>query len=124
MPGNTKPRKRKHRGSQTGKIEGKGRTSRPRNRKEAVSRAKNQRPDRRSQPPTWRGAVMRGGFFALLLFPISVLFGQPLAGALILTALAAIFYVPLGFYTDQFFYRRRMAKAQRESQDRKGERGR
>ena len=27
-----------------------------------------------------------------------------------LSVVAAIFYIPLGFYTEQFFYRRRQAK--------------
>lgn len=82
-----------------------------------MSRARNQRgkgkpTDRRMRPPTWRGAMIRGGLFALLLFPISLLFGQAVAGAAVLTVIAALFYIPLGYYTDGFFYRRRMAKAQ------------
>lgn len=123
MPGNTKQRKRKHRGTQTGKIDSRGRTGRPRNRQEAMARARGQRGDRRLQPPTWRGAATRGAFFALLLLPISLLFGQPLAGAIVLTVLAAAAYIPLGFYTDGFFYRRRLAKARAEAQARKEARG-
>lgn len=123
MPGNTKPRKRKHRGTQTGKIDSRGRTGRARSRQEAMARSRKQRADRRLQPPTWRGAWIRGGFFALLLFPISLLFGQPVAGAALLTVLAALFYVPLGYYTDRFFYQRRAAKAEAEKQARKETRG-
>jgi hypothetical protein len=119
MPGNAKRRRRKHRGTQTGSIDRRGR-SRPRNRQEAAARARNQRgarPDRRDLPPTWRGAAMRGLFFAALLFPVSLLFNQPVGGALILTVIAAGFYIPLGYYTDAFFYKRRKAKlaAQREA---------
>ena len=66
--------------------------------------------DRRLIAPTWRGAAIRGGFFALLLFPISLLFGQELPAAVVLTVIAAVFYIPLGFYTDTFFYNRRMKK--------------
>ncbi len=125
MPGNTKSRKRKHRGTQSGKIQARGRTT-PRSRKEAMARAKQGggKGDRRLQPPTWRGAAMRGIFFALLLFPMSVLFfDQPTAGAAVLTVIAALFYVPLGFYTDGFFYRRRVAKVQREKLARQEQRG-
>jgi hypothetical protein len=126
MPGNTKRRRRKHRGTQTGSIDRRGRTT-PRNRQEAMSRAKNQRggrkPDRRDVPPTWRGALIRGGFFAVLLFPVSLLFGQPVAGALALTAIAAAFYVPLGYYTDNFFYRRRQQKLAAEREARKAAKG-
>jgi hypothetical protein len=51
------------------------------------------------------------------------LFNQPTAGAAILTVIAALFYVPLGFYTDRFFYQRRMAKIQREKLEKKEQRG-
>lgn len=121
MPGNTKKRKRKHRGTQTGKVDRRGRTSRPRSRKEAMAQARKQPTDRRSVPPSWRGATMRGLFFAALLLPVSILFGQPIGGAIILAVFAAAFYIPLGFYTDRFFYRRRMAKAQREREAKKAE---
>ena len=125
MPGNTKRRRRKHRGTQTGAIDRRGR-SRPRTRQEAAARARNQRgarPDRRDQPPTWRGATMRGLFFAALLFPVSLLFGQPAGGALVLTLIAAGFYIPLGYYTDSFFYKRRQAKLAAQRQARKEARG-
>lgn len=118
MPGNTKRRKRKHRGTQTGSIDRRGR-GKPRNRQEAMARARKGggAADRRMRPPTWDGAIKRGLFFAVLLFPLSTLvFGQPVVGALVLTVIAAIFYVPLGYYTDRFFYQRRQAKEQAERQ--------
>jgi hypothetical protein len=122
MPGKTKPRKRKHRGTQTGSIDKRGRTT-PRSRKEAMSRAKNQRVDRRLQPPSWNGAIKRGLFFAVLLFPLSTfVFGQPVVGAAVLTVIAALFYVPLGYYTDRFFYRRRLARQAAERQAKKEQR--
>ena len=58
--------------------------------------------------------MKRGLLFAVLLLPISLLFGQPIGGAIVLTVIAAIFYIPLGYYTEQFFYRRRQAKQQAE----------
>lgn len=72
------------------------------------------RVDRRDLPPTWRGAATRGALFAALLLPVSLLFGQPLAGAIVLTIIAALMYIPLGFYTESFFYNRRKAREQRE----------
>ena len=72
------------------------------------------RVDRRELPPTWRGAATRGILFAALLLPVSLLFGQPLAGAIVLTIIAAVFYIPLGFYTESFFYNRRMARQKQE----------
>lgn len=121
MPGSTKQRKRKHRGKQTGAIDKRGKTS-PKTRQEAATRARSGRGgggDKRLQEPTWNSAIKRGLFFALLLFPISLLFNQPLRGAIILTVLAAGFYIPLGYYTDRLMYGRRMAKAQAEREARK-----
>lgn len=122
MPGNTKRRKRKHRGTQTGKIDRRGR-GKPRNRKEAMARARKQGGgDRRMRPPSWDGAIKRGLFFAVLLFPLSTLvFGQPVAGAAVLTVIAAVFYVPLGYYTDRFFYQRRQAREQAAREQAKAE---
>ena len=121
MPGNAKRRRRKHRGTQTGSIQRRpGR--RPRNRQEATAQArsrgkggkKSQPVDRRDVAPTWRGSAIRGLLFAALLLPVSLLFGQPLAGAIVLTIIAAVFYIPLGFYTESFFYNRRMARQKQE----------
>ena len=132
MPGNQKPRQRKHRGTQTGSVT-RAQRARPRNRQEAMAQARSQRgkgrsarqpADRRDVPPTWRGALIRGVLFAALLFPVSLIFGQKAAGALILTLVAVVFYVPLGFYTEQFFYNRRRAKLQRERAARQVERKR
>ncbi len=123
MPGKSKPRKRKHRGTQTGAIDRRGRT-RPRNRQEAMSQARSKGGgvDRRSQMPTWNGAIKRGLFFAALLLPLStLLFKQPISSAIVLTVIAALFYIPLGFYTDRFFYQRRVARAQRQKQQEKEE---
>ena len=128
MPGNEKPRRRKHRGTQTGSIS-RSQSRRPRNRQEAMAQArsrgkgsrKTSRVDRRDIPPTWRGAVIRGLLFAALLLPVSLLFGQPLGGAIALTIIAAIVYVPLGFYTETFFFNRRMARQQREREAKKSE---
>ena len=74
------------------------------------------RVDRRDLPPTWRGAAIRGVLFAALLLPVSLLFGQPLGGAIVLTIIAALVYIPLGFYTETFFYNRRQARAQQARQ--------
>lgn len=131
MPGNQKPRRRKHRGSQTGSIT-RPQRSRPRNRQEAMQQARSRRSggggkrapvDRRDIPPTWRSAIIRGLLFAALLFPVSLLFGQPVAGAILLTIIAAIFYVPLGYYTESFFFRRRQAKLAQQRAQEQAERG-
>jgi len=122
MPGNQKRRARKHRGTQTGSITT-GRRSRPRSRQEAMAQARSRKNaprgkrapvDKRDIPPTWNGAIKRGLLFAVLLLPISLLFGQPIGGAIILTIIAAALYIPLGYVTEKFFYDRRRIKLARE----------
>lgn len=124
MPGNQKPRTRKHRGTQTGSIS-RPQRSRPRNRQEAMAQARARRGqgggkrrqpvDRRAIPPTWRGAVIRGVVIAALLFPISVfLLGEDPGQAAILSVIAAALYIPLGYWTEQFMHRRYMQKVARE----------
>lgn len=122
MPGNTKRRYKKRSGSKTGRVQPKQR--RPRSREEAMQqRRKKPTYDRRDYPPTWRGSTIRGLFFAVLLFPIAILFGTEPAGAIVLTVIAALFYVPLAHVTDGFFYRRRKAKLAAEAQAKKQARG-
>lgn len=132
MPGNQKPRSRKHRGTQTGSIS-RSQRSRPRNRQEAMSQARSRKgtkgsgkgapTDRRDVPPSWNGAIKRGLLFALLLLPISLLFGQEIGPAIILTIIAAMVYIPLGYVTEKFFYDRRRAKLQREHAAKQAEKG-
>ncbi len=122
MPGNQKPRQRKHRGTQTGSVT-RTQRSRPRTRQEAMAQARSrgsskggkQPVDRRDLPPTWGGAALRAAVIAALLFPLSLLLmSQTFAGALVLSLIAFVFYVPLGYYFEQFVYRRRQAKLQKE----------
>jgi hypothetical protein len=127
MPGNQKPRRRKHRGTQTGSISRRP-ARRPRSRQEAMAQARSrgrgggkERVDRRDVPPTWRSAAIRGLLFAALLLPVSLLFGQPLAGAIVLTVIAAIVYVPLGYYTETFFFNRRQARLRKEREAKQAE---
>lgn len=132
MPGNQKPRSRKHRGTQTGSIT-RAQRSRPRSRQEAMAQARsrsNQRGrgkaapvDRRDLPPTWSGAIKRALLMSALLFPVVLLFGQAsVAGAIALSAVAAAFYVPMGYLLEKFIYDRRQAKLlrEREAQQAKG----
>jgi hypothetical protein len=39
---------------------------------------------------------------------LALAFKTPVPQAISLTALVFVFYIPLGFYTDQFIYRRRV----------------
>jgi Flp pilus assembly protein TadB len=115
----TKRRRRKHRGTQGGSIDRRGRTSRPRSREEARARARRQSEQRRELPPSWGGAVNRGLiasgiFFALLL----LLFGAPLGQALGVSLFMLALYIPMGYFIDRFFYRRRQAARRKEKEAR------
>jgi hypothetical protein len=109
-----KKRKRKHKGTQGGSIDRRGRTSRPANRQEARARTRRQVADRRDVPPSWRSsfnrALIASGIFLVLLV---LLFNQPFFSALGLAAFMMLIYVPMGYYIDRFFYQRRQASKQR-----------
>jgi hypothetical protein len=105
-----KRRRRKHRGTQGGRVDDRAR-GRPRNRQEARSRARSSRssrPNRLDRPPTWRGATIRGlvaaGIFVLLLL---LLFGESVGTALVFGAFMLAFYIPAGYFIDTVIWRRR-----------------
>jgi hypothetical protein len=117
-------RRRKHRGTQSGRIDQRPR-GRPRNRAEARARARSPSSRSRSRgqpgptPPTWRSAFFKGGIAALLFFVlIGFVFGQSLVGAAGLAAFMLLFYVPMSYYTDRFFHGRRLRQAEKEKLER------
>jgi hypothetical protein len=117
-------RRRKHRGTQSGRIDSRPR-GRPRNRAEAKARASSRSSRARSRrqpaltPPTWRSAIVKGAIAALLFFVlIGVAFGRPLAASAGLAAFLLLFYIPMSYYTDRFFYRRRLRQAEQERLER------
>jgi drug/metabolite transporter (DMT)-like permease len=107
-----KKRRSKHRGNAAGVIEARGRTGRKptpaeikQTEKETAAQA---RRDRLNKPPTWRSAANRAALAALVFGVMLVaLFKTPVVRAVPLTAFVFLFYVPLGYYTDQFVYNRR-----------------
>jgi hypothetical protein len=111
----TKRRRRKHRGTQGGSVDRRGRTSRPRSRQEARARARKQLGHKREGPPTWRQAVTRGLFGAAIFLLLWVLlFHQSVGASLGLAALLLLFYIPFGYYLERFLYNRRQAAKRRE----------
>ena len=104
-------RRRKHRGTQGGRIDRRRRGARPRSREEAKAQARRRTEARRDLPPTWGGAFTRGLigaaiFFALMLFA----FARPVGEAVALSVVMLAIYVPLGYHFDRFFWRRRQRK--------------
>jgi hypothetical protein len=112
-----KKRRRKHRGTQGGRIDT-NRRARPKTRAEAKARAKSgtKRAPRGDRPPTWRNSALRGVgaavIFAILLL---VIFKRPLGAALGLGAFMLVFYIPAGYYIDMMMWRRRERARIREA---------
>lgn len=120
-----KRRRRKHRGTQTGRIDHRGRAGRPRTREEARARARRQRVDKRDQPPTWSGAIGRAFFGAAIFFILLILiFKQGVPQSLGLSAAMFLVYIPMSMALDRFMYRRRMRAQLREREERKAKAGR
>lgn len=112
-----KKRRRKHRGTQGGRVDTRAR-GRPRNRAEARDRARagrSSRPSRFERPPTWRSAIIRGlvaaGIFIVLLL---VAFGRPAGEAIAFGGFMLAFYIPAGYYIDTLVWRRRERAKLRE----------
>ena len=106
-------RRSKHRGNAAGKVEARGRTSRPAN----LSPAEKKKADRQSardarmnKPPTWNSALFKAGLMAALLFVFTQigLFGgnTTISQSLFLALFALVLYTPLAYMTDKFVYSR------------------
>jgi hypothetical protein len=105
-----KKRRRKHRGTQGGRVDANRRATRPRNRAEAKARARagTKRTPRADRPPTWRGAITRGAIAAVIFTVFLLLiFRRSIGAALALGAFMLVFYIPAGYYLDMTMWRRR-----------------
>lgn len=107
-----KRRQTKHRGNAAGMVETRGRTGRkPRpgdHRPDPKAQGRERRLARLDRAPTWRSAANRAALGALILFGLGILlFDQTPAQAAVLVPFLFAFYVPLGYYTDLWLYRRR-----------------
>jgi drug/metabolite transporter (DMT)-like permease len=110
-----KKRRSKHRGNAAGMIEARGRTGRPptageRKASERETAAQRRR-DRMMREPSWKAAAQRAALAAIVFgVLLAFAFKTPVVQAISLTAFVFLFYIPLGFYTDQFIYRRRLTQ--------------
>ena len=101
-------RRRKHRGTQAGTIESRGRTGRPRTAAEAKQVRQDRRQQRLDTEPSWRGVLNRSALSALVFGVLAVfILNVPPASAAALTAVMFLLYWPLSYYTDRYFYNRR-----------------
>jgi hypothetical protein len=121
-----KKRKSRHRGTQAGTVEARGRTSRPTgerktqattkkpaNRAEAREIARQKRAARFDEPPTWRSSLNRAGFAAALFGILMIIaFRRPVPQAIAFAGLMVFLYLPMSYYTDRFIYNRRQRQKQ------------
>jgi hypothetical protein len=113
-----KRRRRKHRGTQGGRVDPNRRSGRPRSREEAKARARTKRATPRvDAPPTWRSAITRGliaaAIFTVLLL---LLFHNAVGAAIGIGAIMLLFYIPAGYYIDTMMWRRRERARMRAAQ--------
>lgn len=105
-----KKRRRKHRGTQGGRVDTNRRAARPRSRAEAKARARSgaKRAPRGDNPPTWRSSIVRGVAAAVIFTVLLMLIFKRSAGAALgLGAFMLVFYIPAGYYIDMMMWRRR-----------------
>jgi len=116
-----KKRRTKHRGNAAGKIEARGRTGRKPTPEEARAKARADAAARRQmrldQPPTWRGALNRAAIASLFFFVLLLLLfrEQTLASKVFIALFMLVVYVPMGYYTDLWIYRRRRGRRERQA---------
>jgi hypothetical protein len=120
-----KKRQTKHRGNAAGQVEARGRTGRRPTDGERKPSTRDARMARLDRPPTWRGAAQRAGIAAGLFLVLLIFFfrNQQLGPKLGIAVFMLAVYVPMGYYTDLFIYRRRQARRGQEQQAKKDERG-
>ena len=111
MASTRRKRRTKHRGNAAGVVETRGRTGRKPTGSERKPSGRAARMDRFNRPPSWRSSFNRALIAAAVFVAASILIlkQKPIAGVAFGVFLV-LFYTPLTFYTDSFFYRRRQAK--------------
>jgi hypothetical protein len=110
-----KKRRTKHRGNAAGIVEQRGRTSRPPSPEERKAQrraaAKEARQGRSAKPPSWQRAAMRSLVTTALFVAFVVLaLRNPVGQTIALAGFLFLLYIPLGYFTDSFFYKRFQAR--------------
>ena len=104
-------RRTKHRGNAAGMVETRGRTGRKPGPAERKAAARQARMDRFSKPPTCAARCSARAIAAIVFVAAMILIvQQPVAASIALGGFVLLLYIPLGYYTDLFLYRRRQAK--------------
>ena len=124
-----KKRRRKHRGTQGGRIDTRPSRSRPRSRAEAQNRARNRQKGKKGgtgeripDPPSWRNALKKGAIASALFLGLLMLFGQSPIQSGAIAVLMLGFYVPMAFLMDRFFFNRYQRKEAQKRAERQAQR--
>jgi hypothetical protein len=119
-------RRRKHRGTQGGRIDSRPVRGRARSRAEAQARARSRTKKkggpRTPAPPSWSSALKKGGIAAVLFVGLLSLFGQNPATSLVVGILMLGFYVPMSYLLDRFFHQRHLRKEAQKRAERGADR--
>jgi hypothetical protein len=118
-------RRRKHRGTQGGRIDRRPARGRARSRSEAQARArsrtKKKSGPRVPEPPTRSSALKKGGIAAVLFIAVLALFGQSPAAAVIAGVVIFPAYTVMSYLIDRFIYRRYLRKEEQKRTEREAE---
>jgi len=112
-----KKRRRKHRGTQGGRIDTRPSRGRPRSRAEAKSQARSRGAKKKGkggprvpEPANWSSALKKGAVAAVLFVGLLALMGQNPLTSLVVGLAMLGFYVPMAFLLDRFIYQRYLRK--------------
>jgi hypothetical protein len=119
-------RRRKHRGTQSGRIDTRPARGRARSRGEAQARARSRTKKKSGpktpDPPSWSSALKKGAVAAVLFVGLLALFGQNPISSLLVGFLTLGFYVPMAFLLDRFMYQRYLRKEAQKRAEREAQR--
>jgi Flp pilus assembly protein TadB len=106
-----KKRRRKHAGTQAGTVTRQAQAAKPQSKEARREEARRKRLERLDRPPTIRGSISRAAIAAVIFVGVVIvaLGRTPLQGVA-LGAFMFVLYIPIGYYTDLFIYRRRQRK--------------
>src|ERR1700760_2300218 len=121
-------RKSKHRGNAAGMVEARGRTSRPEgprksgtppksgggtaSKSASKTAAREARMARYDVEPTWAGSAKKAAVMAALFGVILIVLNHNVLGGIAGAFLITPMSLPLTYYTDRYFYRRRQRQKQ------------
>jgi hypothetical protein len=121
-------RRRKHRGTQGGRIDRRPARGRAQSRAEAQARARSRTKKkggggpRVPDPPSWSGAFKKGGIAAVLFVGILALMGQNPVAILAIGVIMTPLYAGMSFVMDRFFYQRYVRKEAQKRAEREAQR--